>query len=494
MLLICCDHWPASLLRCAGHPSIHTPTLDWLARNGTRFKNAYSECPVCIPARRTLMTGLYPHEHGMLKNESMPMPNVTTLAQAFRNQGYQAYGVGKLHVQPQRQRLGFDDVLIDEEGRGAEGCRQDDYELFLGDMGYAGQRFSGGMCNNEYMWRTWHLPEHLHTTNWSAQQLSRFIIRRDPLRSSFWYLGFIHPHPPMEPLQTYLDLYRDMDIPEAYIGEWAQGKDIATAIMCDLQNMKRSGRNFSKEEIRGIRSVFYAMATHIDHQLRVVIGTLRTEGLLNDTIICFTSDHGDMLGNHGFWAKHWMYEDSAKVPLILKGTSDLSRNKVVEVSMADDRLVGLADVMPTLLSLAGLDIPEHCQGLSLVGKEKRREYYSAYGAVKDKGSYMVSRMVRDPQYKLIYYPYGNTLQLFNMKTDPQELHDAAGDEKHAPILERLTNKLIANLQENEKQEWLREGALVGWPVEDDKSCPVHDNWAGGQRGVMWPPPIAHRWD
>ena len=101
VLLITTDHWPASLLGVAGHPAIQTPTLDQLARNGTRYTNAYSECPVCIPARRTLMTGTPPRTHGDRVFKTMePMPRLPTLAQTFRNAGYQAYAVGKLHVYP----------------------------------------------------------------------------------------------------------------------------------------------------------------------------------------------------------------------------------------------------------------------------------------------------------------------------------------------------------------------------------------------------------
>ena len=120
--------------------------------------------------------------------------------------GYQAYAVGKLHVYPQRDRIGFDDVLLGEEGRLQYGAI-DDYELFLGDRGYAGQQFAHGMCNNDYLNRPWHLPEDCHVTNWSTQQMVRMIKRRDPTRPGFWYLSYCHPHPPLAPLQCYMDMY-----------------------------------------------------------------------------------------------------------------------------------------------------------------------------------------------------------------------------------------------------------------------------------------------
>ena len=118
ILLISTDHWPASLLGVAGHTAIQTPTLDSLAQSGVRFPRTYSECPVCIPARRTLMTGTTPRTHGdRVYTDGVRMPPVPTVVQTFRDAGYQAYAVGKLHVYPQRDRIGFDDVILAEEGR-----------------------------------------------------------------------------------------------------------------------------------------------------------------------------------------------------------------------------------------------------------------------------------------------------------------------------------------------------------------------------------------
>ena len=150
VLLISTDHWPADLMGGAGHTAIRTPTLDSLAGAGVRYTNAYAECPVCIPARRTLMTGTTPRTHGdrnFLVQE--PMPPFPTLAQTFRDAGYQAYAVGKLHVFPQRDRIGFDDVILAEEGRPILGAI-DDYEIWLGEQGHPGRSFAHGMSNNEY--------------------------------------------------------------------------------------------------------------------------------------------------------------------------------------------------------------------------------------------------------------------------------------------------------------------------------------------------------
>src|SRR3546814_13328630 len=122
-----------------------------------------------------------------------------------------------------------------------------------------------------------------------------------------------------------------------------------------------------------MKRVFYSLCTHIDHQLRVLIGTLREEHVLDNTIILITSDHGDMLGNHGFYAKRLMHQDSANVTMILVGTAD---DGVVGNGVVDDRLVGLQDIMPTLLDLCGLHVPETCEGWSMLSSRKREPYYT----------------------------------------------------------------------------------------------------------------------
>jgi arylsulfatase A-like enzyme len=476
VLVIATDHWPGRLLGVNGCQSIESPTLDQLAHNGRRFTRAYSECPVCIPARRTLMTGTTTRTHGdRVFSEQMPMPALPTMAQTFRDAGYQAFGVGKLHVYPPRDRIGFDDVILDEEGRLQFGVI-DDYGLFLGDQGYAGQRFAHGMCNNEYISRPWHLPEDCHVTNWATQQMARVIKRRDPTRPGFWYLSYSHPHPPLAPLSVYLDLYRDRgrDPKIAAQGDWAADPETLPSF---LQAQWWRWDGITPRRATAARQAFYALCTHIDHQLRIVIGTLREEGLLDNTIILFTSDHGDMLGDHGFWAKRLFYEGSANIPMILVGAKGDQR---VEPRTADDRLVGLQDVMPTLLDLAGIDIPESVEGLSMVGEQRRADLYGECSE-----GYDATRMIHDGRYKLIYYAGGNVTQLFDLQEDPRELHNLAACPEHADTLDRLTARLIEELYGSDEQ-WLQEGRLVGLPARPNQ--PVPNRGLYGQRGSHWPPP------
>ena len=475
VLLISTDHWPAYLMGGAGHPAIRTPTLDSLAGAGVRYTNAYAECPVCIPARRTLMTGATTRTHGdRVFKVQEPMPQLPTVAQTFRDAGYQAYAVGKLHIFPQRDRIGFDDVILAEEGRPILGAI-DDYELWLGEEGHPGRSFAHGMSNNEYSYRPWHLSEETHVTNWATDQMCRMIRRRDPTRPGFWFLSYCHPHPPLVPLEWYYNFYRDVDIPLPFRGSWSEDFDELPYSLQMIQT--RYGSTFSDEELRGIHCAFYALCTHIDHQLRRVIGTLREEKLLDNTIICFTSDHGDMLGHHGLWAKRLYYEQSANIPMLLLGPVGDQRTPA---GSQDDRLVGWQDVMPTLLDLAGIPVPDSVEGISMVGEERRPYLFGEVGEGP-----MATRMIRQGQYKLIYYPTGNRFHLFDLDADPQEMHDLSAEESHASLRQQMTALLVDELYGND-QDWLQDGELVGLP--DQEWQPVENRELSGQRGLHWPPP------
>ena len=472
VLLICVEHWSGRLIGALGHPTVLTPTLDQLVRNGAVYTNAYSTSPVCIPARRELTTGTFSRTHGTRSfDTALTMSGHTTLAQTFRDAGYQAYAVGKLHVEPQRDRIGFDDVLLDVAGDHRPGLTTDDYELFLAEQGFGGQEFTHG-SGNDYYSRPWHLPEHTHSANWTAREMCRYIVRRDPTRPAFWYLSFVSPHPPLTPPAAYMDLYRREEIDLPFMGDWARRiEDLPYAYVAGAHNVQR--RSYSESVVRTARQAYYAQCTHVDNQIRLVIGTLREEGLLHRTIVMLTADHGDMLGNHGLYGKGTYYEDSAKVPMILVPTADYAR---VEAGTVDNRLAALADVMPTLLDLCDIPVPEVVEGLSLVG-EQRRDHL--YGELKEDGS--ATRMVHDGRHKLIYYPVGNRTQLFDMKNDPDEMADLAEEPTYQKVREDLTRLMLDKLYGSDL-ECVDGDKLVGLPEPERPDVPPPDRGMRAQYG------------
>jgi len=469
VLFIQTDQWSGRFLGFSGHPVIMTPTIDQIARDGIVFDRCYSTCPVCIPARRSLMTGTYPKTHGdRVYSDRMRMPQMTTLAQAFRDSGYQAVAVGKLHVYPQRSRIGFDEVILQEEGRYEFG-ELDDYQLWLGEHGYTGLEFMHGMGNNTYYTCPWPLSEQAHPTCWTTMQAVRQIRRKDPDRPAFFYVSYQFPHPPLVPLASYLDMYDLNEIDDCVHGDWLDDSFI-------MRSMCAWAEHYSEKEIKMAKRAYYAQCTLIDHQIRLLIGTLRECSLLNDTVIVFTSDHGDMLFDHGMCAKRSFYENSVNVPLIFSG-------KPVEqaAGRTDHRTACLEDVMPTLLSLCGIDIPDTVEGMNLFADQKREYLFGEISEGKK-----ATRMVHDGRYKLIYYPYGNVVQLFDELNDREECRNLAYLSEYSEVKERLLQVMIKNLHGEEDLSWIKAGKLVGVTPPEYREEPQYD--LINQRGLHWPPP------
>ncbi len=468
VLMITADQWPGLFLGCGGRKDIMTPTLDYLAENGIRFENCYSECPVCIPARRTLMTGMSPKSHGdRVYSDRMEMPHAPTLAQVFQENGYQTMAVGKLHVYPQRNRIGFEDVILMEEGRYELGC-VDDYQIWLGENGYPGQEFLHGMGNNTYYTRPWHLDEKSHPTNWVTREMMRQIKRKDPTRPFFFYCSYQFPHPPLVPLPAFLEMYREEEIEGPAGEDWLDDSFIFKALCSESEKYS------PKERLRA-RRAFFAQCTHIDYEIRLLIGTLRECGLLEDTILLFTCDHGEMLFRHNIVGKRCFYEESAKVPLILSG-------RPVEQyrGMKEKKLAQLGDIMPTLLEMCGLPIPDTVEGISLISEKEHPYLYGEIGEDEK-----AARMIRWKNYKLIYYPCGNKFQLFDLERDPDESHDYINEKEYETIGEQMKAYLKNNLYGGD-MEWLKEGELQGFqPVAHP---PKADFGLYNQRGYHWPPP------
>ena len=416
------------------------------------------------------MTGTAPRTHGdRVYRDTLRMPELPTLAGSFRNAGYQTFAAGKLHVYPQRNRIGFDEVLLAEEGRRQFGV-VDDYEMFLADIGQPGRQFAHGMSNNQYVVRPWHLEERLHVTNWVTEQMCRALRRRDPTRPGLFYLSHPHPHPPLVPLPYYLELYKKDRPTPPPCAEWARSPEQLPPALRVRRNLLASDHPGAAEEAR---EAFYALCTQIDHQLRVVIGTLREEGILDNTVILFTSDHGDMLGTHNLWSKRLFYEPSARIPMLLVDPRKTAR---ISAGAVDDRLVCLRDVMPTLLDLAGIAVPDSVEGLSFAGTDRREWLYGEIGETPA----AATRMVTDGRHKLIYYPAGNRFQLFDLFEDPNECRDLTDDPAYQTIRSRISELLIKQLYGGDL-DWVREGRLVGTGA--DLEPPRPDPGLSGQRGI-----------
>lgn len=464
ILLICCDHLRADWLGINGHPLVMTPQIDKIACQGTNFPAAMSECPVCVPARRVLMTGLNPYAIHMNQNRDLqPFPEGPKLAELLTRAGYQTFASGKLHTCPQRNRIGFEDVQLNEEGRRQDSpAFVDDYEAFLNDSGYGHLAYTHGLGNNQYGMRLSPLPETHTTTHWTAQKALEFLGRRDPTRPFFLYVSFDKPHPPITPPPAYYDLYRDVEFPHPAWGDWVERKAPPRFRAVQQNHLLDSGGFEHPLLIQQTLRGFAAMITHIDSMVGVLVGELRERGLLENTHILFTSDHGDHLFDHGDLAKTDFFRGSANIPYIIRPAPAWARTHTYQPGGIDAAApVGLMDILPTILDLCNLPIPATVEGQSLVPRLLNRAApFRPFSFGNCASAYAAS----DGRYKYIWQGESGLEYLFDTHTDPHELHDLAESPSHQEALAGLRAALLAWLQTHHDPH-AGEGILTVIPTE-----------------------------
>ncbi|HRU07119.1 MAG TPA: sulfatase-like hydrolase/transferase, partial [Candidatus Brocadiia bacterium] len=311
ILFILTDQMRWDCLSAAGHPVVETPNLDGLCSRGVRFTAAYSSCPSCIAARASIFTGLTPSTHGRLGyQDQVPWRYDHMLAEVLGAAGYQTHCVGKTHFYPQRAHLGFQSLDSYECRQNFDGKYVNDYDEWLRER--TGGRVAEpdhGLDSNSWVARPSHLPEELHNNTWVAAKSIEFLRRRDRTRPFFLNMSFHRPHPPIDPPQVFFDLYRGRPLPLPAVGDWAEENDRPA----DGVNCWR-GR-LSPNSLDMARWGYYAQIGHIDNQIGRVLRAM-TQMRLGPTIILFTSDHGEMLGDHHLFRKTYAYQGSAAVPLI----------------------------------------------------------------------------------------------------------------------------------------------------------------------------------
>ena len=443
--LIMTDQQRWDTLGCYGNETIETANLDYIAANGTVFENGYSCTPSCIPARASLLTGQDPWNVGILgmgAGQSPAQLLENTLPGALAGAGYHTQCVGKMHVHPQRSLQGFHNTILDESSREVDPHFESDYmKWFKANRPAEVDRTDHGIGWNSWMARPWHLPEYLHPTAWTAAESIRFLERRDPTKPFFLKTSFARPHSPYDPPQYYFDLYDRKAMPEAVVGDWAAMHDVPVeATNPDAWHGRRR-----PEEVRRGRVGYYGNINFIDHQIGVVRAHLARRRWLDNTIILFISDHGDMLGDHHLWRKTYAYEGSAHIPFLVS----LPEQRHEKRGSRSDAPVCLQDIMPTILDACGVEIPETVDGKSVLplmrGEEtKWREFvhgeHSTCYAAENEMQYLT-----DGKWKYIWFPRADKEQLFHLQADPYELTDLAAQPQYQNELQRWRERLINEL-------------------------------------------------
>ena len=439
VLFIMTDQQRFDTIAALGNSDIYTPNLDRLARRGVAFENGYSTCPVCVPARYTVRTGCEPHTTRIFENRrSQPLEGQAAtmegrcgpyLARTMRNLGYRTFGIGKFHSYPWDEDLGYDVQLHSEElYRNDDQRGRDAYAAFLTrehpEYSHIEMR-QGERTEMYYMPQASPFPAEVTVEAWAADRAVEQIQDTDE-RPYFGFVSFIGPHPPFAPPVPFNRMYDPDRMPGPVRGD-AEVDHMDEQIT--WMNHAIWAGDISDERARILKARYYGEISYIDECLGRILDAVDARDDADNTVICFFADHGDHMGDHDAWQKESFFEVSCHVPFLVSWPAQL------EADVRRDDLVCLTDLFAIATKAAeshkeygGIFDPR--QGYDVLGMllgEKVPVRQAVYGMYGEIGTPLFKIMVRTGDWKYIYMANGGREQLFNVKEDPQELHQRMGD-------------------------------------------------------------------
>lgn len=430
ILLITTDQQRFDTINAWGNRSIFTPHLNYMAAMGISYTNCYASCPICVPSRTTIMTGRQGFESGVISNSTHQQfmqactADRTTLPAVLTDAGYQTCAKGKMHFEPARACYGFEHIRLP-----LDYMREYDKK-----QSCARPKVHGiGECEMEPVISTVDMKDSI--TTWIGDEAIDFIETRDHTRPFFLWTSFTKPHPPFDPCRDFWALYENIPLPSPVTGDWS------TTVEETPQGFLAGAYENTNMHLLGdaqkmaSRRAYYACITQVDYQLGRIFGALREHDLFKNTWVIFTSDHGEMLGDHHMSQKNLFFEGSAHVPLLIM--PPLGRDIAHNITI--DAPTNLADIYPTILAMAGLTPPVPVSGQNLLLPEDLSSNRIFFGNSLNKNFCVMEKKV-----KLVYSAYGDHTLLFDLKTDPMEQHDLSADPAWASEKARLFELLLSH--------------------------------------------------
>jgi arylsulfatase A-like enzyme len=443
ILLITTDQQRFDTIQALGNKHIYTPHLNWLSDTGITFTRCYSDSPICMAARATIMTGKNGFSTGLVGNQTniVPMRSLPTLPGVLTKNGYQTRAQGKMHFHPIRANYGFEHMEIPM-----------DYYRERNRNADKGLPKEHGVGENEIepVISTVHETESL--TYWTVKRSIDFLETRDETRPFFLWTSFTKPHPPFDPCFNYWALYQNKTMPAPVRGDWSEAlEDVPPGFLQSTYILNNAYR-MSDEQLADVKRAYYACITQIDYTLGLLFARMREMGLLDNTWIIFTSDHGDMMGDHHLGAKSVFFEGSAHVPFLVKPPTGKMTDRFAGTRC--DSLVQLADVMPTVLGMAGVEAPEGMDGvnvLDLAAQPRERVFFGNSGH-----QYFA---IIDGPFKYTWTSFGGAELLFDLSADPYEQHNLAERAEYREKLEALRGRMIEQMRQS-GSKWLDGDRLI----------------------------------
>ncbi|MGC6425190.1 MAG: sulfatase [Lentimonas sp.] len=426
ILFIITDQLRADVLGCYGGRAITTPNIDQLCEDGRLYHRAVTPHPMCVPARASLLTGENAIVNGALDNEHWLRPDrkdcgVFTWPEYLNDAGYHTEAIGKMHFYPWDISEGFQKRQIAEDKRHIH--VQDDYSEYLKQHGFEREH---GDCSPGYHENKGAtvspVPTEHQIDRWVANRAVDFIKSRQSEEPFAVMVSFPGPHCPYDPPQAYLDQV-NWDELEPIIDETEDSAKLRRSFIRN-NRLPWNGvdySNFSKEQRLKVKAHYCALTKQIDDCVGDVIQSLKEKGLYDDTLIVFTSDHGDLMGDYSMVGKQYFYEGSIRVPLIVKGQNECSGSTVTQT-------VSLTDLFATFLKTAGIECDRGTDSISLPESDDLVSREFIFGAIN------YGFMLTSNEWKLCRYTeeIGGEV-LFNLKSDPHELHNLANDPTYAEV-------------------------------------------------------------
>ncbi len=443
IIFLMADQHRGDCMGADGHPVVKTPNLDRLAREGVQFRNAYSSTPTCTPARACLLTGMSPWNHGMLGGSKVAAKYPVEMPRVLRDAGYFTMAAGKLHYSPQRNIHGYHAALLDESGREQSIDFRSDYRAWFWSQAPHLNPGATGVGWNDYKGKAYVLPERLHPTRWTADVAVNFLEGYQAAQPFFLKVSFARPHSPYDPPQRWMDRYSQADIPRPAQAQWSERYAERNSARDDIWR----GR-VSAAETRTARQAYYGSVSFVDEQIGRILEALEKRGILEQTLIIYTSDHGDMTGDHNLWRKSYAYEPSARVPMLMrwpKGMVPGARGQVAQEA------VELRDVVATVFDAAGAEAPHRIDGRSLLDLARgKREGWRQFIDLEHDICYAPENhwnALTDGKTKYIFHARDGEEMLFNLAKDPHELNNLASDPQHDPMLRTWRGRLVEHFSE-----------------------------------------------
>lgn len=444
ILILMPDQMRGDCLSLLGHSAVRTPHLDSLARQGTLFRRAYATCPSCIPSRFSLLTGLFPSTSGVVGYAATPIRH-PTLPQLLGEAGYRTVLVGRyMHQVPVEESYGFQ-----EEIRGSTYINDDEYDNYLKRVapetgGIHALVKKMGLTYNGWQAGPWQLDESLHPTVWIVAQAQKVLKEAAIEKPLFLTVSFYAPHPPLFPPRRYFDSFKDDQLPPAAHGDWEDWNALSP------EGNKSGDRVLLQgETLRATQRGYFGAVEQLDDKMAEVMDAFkaRAEQEHRPWVILLTSDHGEMLGDHGYFRKCEPYEGSANVPYIIAGSAELH----FKPGQRSDQPVCLEDVLPTLLALAGKPPTVKVDGVSLVptlrGEKQTIRSLLHFEHAPCYNAQQAFQAITDGHYKYIWRPLDGREQLFDLDKDLHEDHDLTKQKDERTAVERWRNRLIQVLED-----------------------------------------------